>query len=59
MWSQAEIKKGKCTDCLACELACQLQGLGGVTVSYAIPKLDGYLEEIEKKGIQPVYSRQE
>ena len=55
MWSKEEIKKGKCTDCVACELACQLNGNGGVAITYPIPKLDGYLADLEKKGIKPVY----
>jgi hypothetical protein len=57
MWSQEEIKKGKCTDCVACELACQLEGNGGVTITYSIPKLDEYVADLEKKGIKPVYKR--
>ncbi len=57
MWSKDEIKKGKCTDCVACELACQLHGNYGVTITYAIPKLDEYLEHLEKQGIKPVYRR--
>lgn len=56
-WTLDEIRKGKCTDCAACELACQLHGNGGVTITYAIPKLDEYLDDLEKKGIQPVYKR--
>ncbi len=57
MWSKDEIKKGKCTDCVACELACQLHGNGGVTITYSMPKLDEYLAELERKGIKPVYKR--
>lgn len=57
MWSKEEIKKGKCTDCVACELACQLHGNGGVTITYSIPKLDEYVVDIERKGIEPVYKR--
>ena len=57
MWSKDEIKKGKCTDCVACELACRLYGNKGVTITYSIPKLDEYLTDLEKKGIKPVYRR--
>ncbi|HUT72404.1 MAG TPA: hypothetical protein VMW89_17175 [Desulfatiglandales bacterium] len=57
MWSPEEIKKGKCTDCVACELACQLHGNGGVTITYATPKLEEYVAELEGNGIKPVYKR--
>ena len=57
MWTKEEIKKGKCTDCVACELECQLHGNGGVTITYPMPKLDGYLAGLEKKGTKPVYKR--
>jgi len=57
MWSKEEIKKGKCTDCVACELECKLRGNRGVTINYPMPKLDEYLADLEKKGIKPVYKR--
>jgi hypothetical protein len=57
MWSRDEIKKGKCTDCVACELACQLYGNAGVTITYPMPQLDAYLSDLEKRGIKPVYKR--
>ena len=57
MWTKDEIKKGKCTDCVACELTCQAYGNGGVTITYEIPKLEEYLSDLEKKGIKPVYKR--
>lgn len=57
MWDRAEIKRGKCTDCVACELACMLDGNGGVSITYAIPKLDEFLEGLEKQGLTPVYKR--
>jgi hypothetical protein len=55
MWTLEEIKKGKCTDCVACELACQLHGNGGVRIIYEIPKLDEYLGDLQAEGIKPVY----
>ena len=57
MWSKDEIKKGKCTDCVACELACQLHGNGGVKITYSIPKLNEYVEELKSGGTKPVYQR--
>ena len=56
-WSKEEIKKRKCTDCVACELACQLQGNGGVMITYPMPVLDEYLSVLDKQGIKPVYKR--
>ncbi len=53
--SEDEIKRGKCTDCVACELECQLRGNGGVSITYEIPKLDEYLGELEEEGLQTVY----
>ena len=57
MWSKDEIKRGKCTDCVACELACQLYGNGGVKIIYPMPLLDEYLADLDKNGIKPVYKR--
>jgi hypothetical protein len=57
MVSKDEIKKGKCTDCVACELACQLHGDNGATINYPMPKLDKYLADLERQGIKPVYKR--
>ncbi|MEJ2718246.1 MAG: hypothetical protein P8182_14105 [Deltaproteobacteria bacterium] len=57
MWDRAEIKRGKCTDCVACELACQLYGNGGVTITYPMPKLDEFLEGLEEQGLTPAYKR--
>lgn len=57
MFDKAEIKKGKCTDCVACELACQLSGRGGVSIVYEMPQLNEYLAELEKQGLKPVYRR--
>ena len=35
-----EAKKGRCTECLACELACQFQGNGAIVIDLPIPGLD-------------------
>lgn len=55
MWSKQEVKARKCTDCVACELSCDLYGNGAITITYLIPKLDEYLATIEQQGIKPVY----
>lgn len=41
--SEAEAEKGKCTECLACEVDCRSEGAGGGTVELPIPGLDEYL----------------
>ncbi|MHB1041348.1 MAG: hypothetical protein ACYC0Q_00690 [Eubacteriales bacterium] len=38
-----QIKKGKCTECLACELACRFQGNGGLKIELPVPGLDELL----------------
>jgi len=35
-----EAKKGRCTECLACELACQFQGNKAILIDLPIPGLD-------------------
>ena len=35
-----EAKKGRCTECLACELACQFQGKAAIFIDLTIPGLD-------------------
>ena len=37
-----EAKKGRCTECLACDVDCTFQGAGGGTVELPIPGLDEY-----------------
>jgi hypothetical protein len=56
IWTRDEIKKGKCTDCVACELTCQLYGNNGVTIIYEMPKLDEHLAVLKKAGIKTVYN---
>jgi hypothetical protein len=57
MWSRDEIKRGKCTDCAACELACNLEGNDGIRITYPMPHIEAYLADLEQKGIKPVYKR--
>lgn len=40
--------KGKCIECLICEVECQEHALGGGFVELPIPGLDEYLGEVEK-----------
>jgi succinyl-CoA synthetase beta subunit len=40
-----EAKKGRCTECLACELACQFHGNKAIMIDLPIPGLDKAVEE--------------
>lgn len=39
-----QVRKGKCTECLACELECHFQGAGGLKIELPIPGLDALME---------------
>ena len=41
--SREDAEKGKCTECLACELECEFRGNHGATIILPIPGLDEYL----------------
>ncbi len=41
-----EAKKGRCSECLACEVDCYFKGAGGGQVVLPIPGLDDYLKEM-------------
>ncbi len=41
-----EAKKGRCSECLACEVDCFFQGAGGGRIVLPIPGLDEYLKEV-------------
>lgn len=49
------IKKGGCTETIACELECQLRGNGALKIVFPMPELDQYIEEMKKKGTRVVY----
>ncbi len=42
--SSEEARKGKCTECLACELACGFHGRGAIGIELPIPGLDEAVE---------------
>ncbi len=42
----ADAKKGKCTECLACELACEFEGEKGAYIDLPIPGLEDYRKKI-------------
>lgn len=44
------IKKGGCTETMACELECQLRGRGGLRVILPMPEYDRFIEEVRKRG---------
>lgn len=35
-----DVARGKCIECLACELECHYRGRGGLTFSLPLPKVD-------------------
>ncbi len=39
-----EAKKGRCTECLACELACQFRGEKAISIDLPVPGLDNVAE---------------
>lgn len=43
--SAEEAKKGRCVECLACEVDCFFKGAGGGKIELPIPGLDAYLAE--------------
>jgi succinyl-CoA synthetase beta subunit len=42
-WSLDEVERGGCVECLGCELDCTLHGLGAVTITLPVQRLEEYL----------------
>jgi NAD-dependent dihydropyrimidine dehydrogenase PreA subunit len=53
--SLTEIRRGACTECLACELDCRLSGQGAIEIVYPMPELDEFLHNLDEKGLKPVW----
>jgi len=53
----AEAKRGGCIECLACELACAADGIGGIAFSLPMPELDAWLAAMEASGEVPGFRR--
>ncbi len=47
--SAEEAKKGKCTECLACEIYCKFHELDAITIHLPIPGLKEYRDKISNK----------
>ena len=47
-------KKGRCTECLACEIACWSESFGVIKIELPIPGLDEYISEKQKSIAQEV-----
>jgi hypothetical protein len=45
--------QGGCIECLACDLACQSDGMGALTFSLPTPEVDAYLDELRAAGNVP------
>ena len=50
-----EVKRGACTEDLACELDCELYGKKAIVITLPLPKLDEYLEDLTEI---PTYLRE-
>ncbi|MDH4208511.1 MAG: hypothetical protein OEV76_06540 [Anaerolineae bacterium] len=50
-----EVKRGACTEDLACELDCELYGNQALVVTLPLPELDEYLENLTER---PTYERE-
>lgn len=50
-----EVKRGACTEDLACELDCELYGKKAIVITLPLPKLDEYLEDLTET---PTYLRE-
>ncbi len=48
--SEEDAAKGKCTECLACELSCFLEGNKAIKIHLPIPGLKEYREKVSKEG---------
>jgi succinyl-CoA synthetase beta subunit len=52
-----EAARGGCIECLACELACDTDGIGGITFALPMPELDAHLVEMDAAGQIPSFKR--
>jgi len=49
-----EVKRGACTEDLACELECELRGNKAIVITLPLPELDEYLRDLSET---PTYLR--
>jgi hypothetical protein len=55
--SAEDAAKGGCIECLACELACDTDGIGGITFALPMPELDAELAAMVARGDVPGFRR--
>jgi ferredoxin len=55
--TQEQAARGGCIECLACELACDTDGIGGITFSLPMIELDAHLRAMEAAGEVPGFKR--
>ena len=55
--SAEEAARGACIECLACELACQSDGIGGMRFELPMPEFDALVADMRKRGIKPGFDR--
>lgn len=53
----AEARRGACIECLACEMACDKDGVGGIDFSLPMPELDALLEAMAARGETPGFAQ--
>ena len=56
--SAEQAAKGACIECLACELACDLNGIGGIDFSLPMPELEAHLETMKDRGEVPGFAQE-
>jgi Fe-S-cluster-containing dehydrogenase component len=55
--SSEDARKGQCSECLACEEACDTVSMGGLRIELPMPALEKWLQYLTKKNDRPVYLR--
>ena len=55
--TQEEAARGGCIECLACELACMTDGVGGIAFSLPMPDLDKHLATAAERGETPGFRK--
>lgn len=53
----AEAARGACIECLACEMACDKDGIGGIDFTLPMPELDALLEAMAAHGEIPGFAQ--
>ena len=52
---EEKIRRGGCTETMACELECQRRGKGGLHLVLPMPEFDRYVEEARKQDLKLIF----